>query len=206
MGITASLSLTGIMRKIQLAAMTLVVYCGCRTGRPVPVQTPLAPTRQQGQQTSYPDRGEAVPAGTVSANSGALTGEDREQAIAQAVKTFNEALEDAFFDFDRHTLRPDATEALTKDASFLRDAMQSDPSLVLIVEGHCDERGSAEYNLTLGDRRAQQAKEFLAQLGIPGDRVAVVSYGKEQPVCAEQDESCWQKNRRAHVRYERSAR
>ncbi len=185
--------------------MILVACWGCRPVRPVPVPTPIAPGPQPGQQPSNSGR-EVAPVSTVPANPVPLTSEDREREIAQAVKAFNAALEDAFFDFDRHSLRPDAAEALSKDASLLRDAMQTDPSLVLIVEGHCDERGSAEYNLTLGDRRAQQAREFLAQLGIPGGRVAVVSYGKEQPVCTESDESCWQKNRRAHVRYERSAR
>jgi peptidoglycan-associated lipoprotein len=67
-----------------------------------------------------------------------------------------------------------------------------------VVEGHCDERGSAEYNLGLGDRRATSAKEFLQQLGVPSDRLKTISYGKERPQCTEQNESCWQKNRRAH--------
>ena len=67
-----------------------------------------------------------------------------------------------------------------------------------MVEGHCDERGSAEYNLGLGDRRAQSAKDFLVQLGVPADKLRTVSYGKERPVCTEGNESCWQRNRRAH--------
>jgi len=67
-----------------------------------------------------------------------------------------------------------------------------------VVEGHCDERGSAEYNLGLGDRRAQSAKDFLVQLGVPADKLRTISYGKERPVCTEANESCWQRNRRAH--------
>jgi peptidoglycan-associated lipoprotein len=67
-----------------------------------------------------------------------------------------------------------------------------------VVEGHCDERGSAEYNLGLGDRRATSAKDFLVQLGVPADKLKTISYGKERPQCTENDESCWQKNRRAH--------
>ena len=67
-----------------------------------------------------------------------------------------------------------------------------------MVEGHCDERGSAEYNLGLGDRRASSAKDFLVQLGVPADRLKTISYGKERPQCTESGESCWQKNRRAH--------
>jgi peptidoglycan-associated lipoprotein len=66
------------------------------------------------------------------------------------------------------------------------------------VEGHCDERGSAEYNLGLGDRRATGARDFLAQVGVSGDRLKTVSYGKERPTCTEATEGCWQKNRRAH--------
>jgi peptidoglycan-associated lipoprotein len=67
-----------------------------------------------------------------------------------------------------------------------------------VVEGHCDDRGSAEYNLGLGDRRASSAKDFLVQLGIPADRLKTISYGKERPQCTDENESCWQKNRRAH--------
>jgi len=72
------------------------------------------------------------------------------------------------------------------------------PSQTIIVEGHADERGSAEYNLGLADRRASAAKEYVVQLGVPGDRLKTVSYGKERPQCTESEESCWQKNRRAH--------
>ncbi len=67
-----------------------------------------------------------------------------------------------------------------------------------MIEGHCDERGSAEYNLALGDRRANSAKEFLQELGVPADRLSVISYGKERPQCTEHNEECWQKNRRVH--------
>jgi len=69
----------------------------------------------------------------------------------------------------------------------------------VIVEGHCDERGSAEYNLALGDRRATAAKDFLVQLGVPADRLKTISYGKERPQCTEENEQCWQRNRRAHL-------
>ena len=72
------------------------------------------------------------------------------------------------------------------------------PNASIVIEGHCDERGSAEYNLGLGDRRASAAKEFLQGLGVPADRMKTISYGKERPQCTEQDETCWQKNRRVH--------
>jgi len=67
------------------------------------------------------------------------------------------------------------------------------------VEGHCDERGSEEYNMALGDARAKQTREYLATMGLPGDQLRTISYGKEHPVCSDHDEDCWQKNRRAHL-------
>ena len=107
-------------------------------------------------------------------------------------------VQDAFFDYDKTDLRSDARDALTRDVAALKSIMADFPSALIVVEGHCDERGSAEYNLGLGDRRATAAKEFLQQLGIAADRMKTVSYGKERPQCTDSDETCWQKNRRVH--------
>lgn len=107
---------------------------------------------------------------------------------------FNKEVHDAFFDFDKSDIRPDAREALSQTAQFLR----SYPQVKVVVEGHCDERGSTEYNLALGDRRASSAKQFLVSLGIAADRMETVSYGKERPFCTAHNEACWQQNRRAH--------
>lgn len=107
---------------------------------------------------------------------------------------FNQNVHDAYFDTDKSDLRPDARDALTKDAEFLR----SYPDVRISLEGHCDERGSTEYNLGLGERRADAAKNYLVSLGIAANRVDTVSWGKERPFCTEHDESCWQQNRRAH--------
>jgi peptidoglycan-associated lipoprotein len=107
-------------------------------------------------------------------------------------------VQDAYFDYDKSDIREDARAALTHDADALKAIFSDFPSAVIVVEGHCDERGSAEYNLGLGDRRAQAAKDFLVQLGIPADKLRTISYGKERPVCTESNESCWQRNRRAH--------
>jgi peptidoglycan-associated lipoprotein len=107
--------------------------------------------------------------------------------------------QDAFYDFDKSDIRPDARDALTHDAALLKQIFQQDPNFSVIVEGHCDERGSAEYNLALGDRRATAAKDFLVQLGVPADHLKTISYGKERPQCTEATEDCWQKNRRAHL-------
>lgn len=101
---------------------------------------------------------------------------------------------DAYFDFNKSDIRPDAREALSKTAEFLR----SHPEIKVTIEGHCDERGSTEYNLGLGERRAQAAKQFLVSLGVPADNMETVSWGKERPFCTEHTEECWQQNRRAH--------
>ncbi|MBI3680105.1 MAG: OmpA family protein [Acidobacteria bacterium] len=107
-------------------------------------------------------------------------------------------LQDAFFDFDKSDIREDARATLTRDADALRTIFRDFSSGVVTIEGHCDERGSAEYNLGLGDRRSTTARDFLVQLGVPADRLRTVSYGKERPQCTESSEDCWQKNRRGH--------
>jgi peptidoglycan-associated lipoprotein len=106
-------------------------------------------------------------------------------------------LKDALFDYDKSDIRSDARDALTQDASALKSILADFPSNTIIVEGHCDERGSAEYNIGLGDRRATAAKDFLVQLGVPAGRLMTRSYGKERPQCTDSNESCWQSNRRA---------
>ena len=107
-------------------------------------------------------------------------------------------LRDALFDYDSNNISDAARAALTADADALKRILADFPNASLNVEGHCDERGSAEYNLGLGDRRATSARDFLSQLGVPADRLKTISYGKERPACTESDESCWQRNRRAH--------
>jgi peptidoglycan-associated lipoprotein len=119
----------------------------------------------------------------------------RRPTIQQRLET---DVQDAFFDYDKSDIRADARDALTHDASALKSILADFPNATIVVEGHCDERGSAEYNLGLGDKRDSSAKEFLVQLGIPGDKLKTVSYGKERPQCTESNEACWQKNRRVH--------
>jgi peptidoglycan-associated lipoprotein len=108
-------------------------------------------------------------------------------------------IEDAYFDYDKHELRPDAITALQADSGELRDIIVQYPGYKLSIEGHADERGSEAYNLALGDARAKAARDYLAQVGIPADQLTVVSYGKDKPVCETHDEACWQKNRHIHI-------
>lgn len=107
-------------------------------------------------------------------------------------------VQDAMFDYDKYDIREDARSTLSRNSDALKAILRDFPTAVITVEGHCDERGSAEYNLGLGDRRSTSARDFLVQLGVPADRLKTVSYGKERPQCTEATEDCWQKNRRAH--------
>lgn len=98
------------------------------------------------------------------------------------------------FDYDRYDLRPDMREILKSHAAWLK----ANPQVTVQVEGHCDDRGTNEYNLALGAKRAETVKRYFIDLGIPPSRLSTISYGEELPLCKEQDEACWAKNRRAH--------
>ena len=115
-------------------------------------------------------------------------------ANATLEEMFLKEVQDAYFDLDKADIRSDARAALAKTGDFLRNY----PQVKVVVEGHCDERGSTEYNLALGDRRAAAVKQYLVSLGIGADRMSTVSYGKEKPFCTESNEDCWQRNRRGH--------
>jgi peptidoglycan-associated lipoprotein len=103
-------------------------------------------------------------------------------------------LKDVYFEFDRFALRPEARQTLQGNAQWLKN----NPSQRVEIEGHADERGTNEYNLALGARRAQAVKDYLVTLGIAAERLSNISYGEELPVCRTNSESCWQRNRRAH--------
>jgi peptidoglycan-associated lipoprotein len=115
-------------------------------------------------------------------------------APAPAPIPFEQGVHDAYFDFDKADIRSDAREALAQTADYLK----ANPSIKVNIEGHCDERGSTEYNLGLGDRRAAAVKQYLVSLGVSADRMTTVSFGKEKPFCMEHNETCWQQNRRGH--------
>src|SRR5216683_4137692 len=117
-----------------------------------------------------------------------------EQPKESIESLFNRLVQDAYFDFNKADIRADAREALGKTGDFLRNY----PQVKVTIEGHCDERGSTEYNLALGDRRANAVKQYLVSLGISADRLSTVSYGKEKPFCTQSSEECWQTNRRGH--------
>jgi peptidoglycan-associated lipoprotein len=116
--------------------------------------------------------------------------------LSQDLATLNRKgyLADAYFDFDAAALRDDARGDLSKDSEWLKKF----PSVQVLLEGHCDDRGTEAYNLALGERRAEAAREYLESMGVPESRIRTVSYGKERPFCSSDDEGCWQQNRRDH--------
>ncbi len=103
-------------------------------------------------------------------------------------------LRDVFFDFDKHAIKPEGARVLDATAGWLK----ANSSALLLIEGHCDERGTNAYNLVLGERRAKASQEYLVARGIAADRITIISYGEERPVCSERTEACWAQNRRAH--------
>lgn len=102
-------------------------------------------------------------------------------------------LKDVLFDFDKYNVRHDARPVLDAIASYLKNKRKS-----IVIEGHCDDRGTNEYNLALGERRAKSVRDYLSSLGVSQAGMSFITYGEEKPLCTEQNESCWQKNRRAH--------
>ncbi len=123
--------------------------------------------------------------------------EKKEEPVAVPPSTKLDAMvmeEDIHFDFDKYNLTPTAQENLLRKAEWLRQ----NPDVTVTIEGHADERGTNEYNLALGDRRADSAKGFLVNLGISASRLTTISYGEERPLCNESNEECWSKNRRGN--------
>ena len=119
------------------------------------------------------------------------------QPTATDEQLFSQNVKDVYFDYDKYDVRADQQGAIQADAQFL----QQHPNINFTVEGHCDERGSTEYNLALGDNRANAVKNALTQAGVAANRIKTISYGKEKPFCTESNEQCWQQNRRGHFVY-----
>lgn len=113
---------------------------------------------------------------------------------AEVIKEIDRVFKDALFDYDKYNIRADARYLLDTIASWLT----KNHNTKVIIEGHCDERGTNEYNLALGERRAKAARDYLVSLGISSSRMTLITYGEEKPTCTAHSESCWQDNRRAH--------
>lgn len=135
------------------------------------------------------DGGSTDATATVTVNQPQNTNTSGELTAAE----FEQNVKPVFFDYDSYSIRPDAQQTISQDASFL----QSHPNAKILIAGYCDDRGSAEYNLALGQNRANAAKTALTQAGVDASRIRTISYGKEKQFCTEENESCWQQNRRA---------
>jgi len=189
------------MKSRFLAAVAVTVLCGTFSGCAKKVAASAPPAPYKGSADAPASARSATPQSPARSEVAANTERSRmpDAATRATIQELLNRIQDAYFDYDKHTLRPDAETALKRDAQTLSDIIRQYPDFKLTVEGHCDARGSEEYNLALGDARAKQAKEYLATLGLPENQLQLISYGKDRPVCNDQDEACWQKNRRAHL-------
>ncbi len=154
-------------------------------------ETSATQTSEKAQQPeSQPS---ATPSETMPSEEKTVQAERPKEAVPEA-KPEMKGLQDIFFDFDRFSIREDARPALEDNSKYFK----ANANIRVTIEGHCDERGTSEYNIALGERRAQAAKKYLVDLGMDASRISIISYGKEKPFCAEHNEECWQENRRAH--------
>jgi peptidoglycan-associated lipoprotein len=171
----------------------LAVLAGCN--KQIAVVKPPAPPPVSASAPA-PSAAQRTATVTVAQNTTPAT---QDAATKARIQDLIDRIQDVYFDYDQHALRPDAQSTLQADATTLREILHQYPTYKLTVEGFCDERGSDAYNLALGDSRAKKAEQFLETLGLPASQLRTVSFGKENPVCTDQTESCWQKNRRAHI-------
>jgi peptidoglycan-associated lipoprotein len=128
-------------------------------------------------------------------NPSRLSAQQRAELTKEEKAAVEAGLQDVFFGYDQWTLSDAGMEALNHDAAYLKEH----PGVVLKIEGHCDERGTGDYNMVLGDKRAKAARHYLTEAGVNPKQVAIVSYGKERPFCFDRDEPCYQQNRRDHM-------
>ena len=175
----------GSFKNLALLAACLVLAAGCKKKPPTTTPEAAPPPPAAPEQ---PSPAPAPPTPPPPSTGDEVTSAD--------LSTLNSRgyLKDAFFDFDKYDLREDARTALAADAQWLKRYS----SIQVLVEGHCDSRGTEEYNLSLGQKRAASVKDYLVSLGLDGARINTVSYGKTRPFCSEETEGCWQQNRRGH--------
>jgi peptidoglycan-associated lipoprotein len=178
---------------LWLAAVGAVVLastaCGPKASPDIPADpsTDTAPARPAERSAT-----DVSPAPRSNVDDQTATPTDAEIQAADENARSKGLIGDVYFDFDKYDLKPEARERLSKNADYLKQ----NPRYVVEIQGHCDERGTNDYNVALADRRANAAKEYLVTLGIAAGRLKTVSYGEERPVCTDANESCWWRNRR----------
>jgi peptidoglycan-associated lipoprotein len=178
------------MKKL-LIALLLIVAVGCAPKKSLkPPEKPAEPEATIKEETMKPEMEEEV------VEEMAVPSEDErfKESVMAPEEEAKTVFRDVLFDYDKYNIRADARPVLDDVASFLN----RNKTLNIAIEGHCDERGTNEYNLALGEKRAKSTKDYLISLGVSPDRMIIITYGEEKPVCVDQTESCWQKNRRSH--------
>jgi peptidoglycan-associated lipoprotein len=181
-------------RTLEISALALVLTLGaaaCTKEPPAAAPPPPPPAKPAAPP---PAPAPPPPAPPPPAAPASLTEEQLFAKMTLAELNEKRPLGDVFFDLDESVIRDDGRAALAKNAEYLKRWA----STRISVEGHCDERGTPEYNLGLGERRANAVRDYLVGLGVAGDRITTISKGKESPFCTESAESCWQQNRRGH--------
>lgn len=176
-----------------LIVFLLVVAVGCAKKYTKPSEEAGAPDETVKEEMVTPERVDEMEEEVVEEIVDLEADEVEESAISLEEKA-KSVFRDVLFDYDKYDIKADARPILNDVAQFLNDHKD----LNIVVEGHCDERGTNEYNLALGEKRSKAAKNYLVSLGVSPDRMIIITFGEEKPVCTEQDESCWQQNRRAH--------
>jgi len=188
------------MRSVLIVPATLLVLAvtGCAKQPATMPAVATAPAPSSGSMSGSRPQPTAAQSGAGGgASLGAVSGSAAGAATDRpSPRDFsgNAALKDINFDFDKYDIRPADAKILDASAAWLK----SNPRNLLLIEGHTDERGTAEYNLALGERRAKAAMSYLVALGIQANRISIISYGSEQGLCKERGESCWARNRRDH--------
>ena len=190
----------GSIALLAALSLSLLMAGGCARNEVIPKEeAPAAVTKPAAPQTKAPAAAPAASSAskpkTTDDQSSSSSAQKSEQAASKAVAG-DRKFETIYFDFDKSELKTDSRDALTKNA----DIMLKKKNLKAVIEGHCDERGSAEYNLALGERRAKSAMQYLITLGVAADRLSTVSYGKEKPAVDGHDDAAWAKNRRAEFK------
>ncbi|MBI1823728.1 MAG: peptidoglycan-associated lipoprotein Pal [Nitrospirae bacterium] len=175
--------------KLIWGLVLLVAVLGCPK-KPTETASQSIPQESTGGQPALPPAVENVP----STEQHPVTEEKVKPAEPTKSILITEPLKDIFFDYDRATIKPEMKNALDQDVVWLKNNAQATVQL----EGHCDARGTNEYNLALGEKRAHSVKQFLISQGIKASRISTISYGEDRPFCKEDTESCYQQNRRVH--------
>jgi peptidoglycan-associated lipoprotein len=184
----------------MIAAVAILALAGAACTKKVAAVKPPAPPAPAAPTASTPAPQPATPARTEATPTASAPAPRYPDAKTRArIEELLARISDAYFDYNKSALRQDALSTLQSDSSELRNILAQYPDYNLQIEGYCDERGSAEYNLALGERRAQAAKDYLVGVGIPSGQLSTVSYGKEKQTCQDHEETCWQKNRRVHI-------